>query len=132
MNASKLVIVSIAVLITIVAVEFIFMQFKLFSYVPHIGIVLHILGGCFSGLLLYGICIDSMIKIPFQIQMIFVLGTAAIAAIGWEAFEWTLSWLLNKRMQGTINNIMLDLATGMAGGMLACVWLYANKSTTKS
>jgi len=124
MSSPKLIIASTIILIILVCLEFLFIKFQLFGYAPHIGIFLHVLGGCFSGLLLYGIGMDSLIKTPILLQLIFVLGTVAIAAVTWEGFEWALGMALNRRMQGSINNIMLDLFTGMIGGFIACIWVY--------
>lgn len=124
MSSPKLIIVSTIILIILVGLEFIFMKFHLFDYLPHIGIFLHLFGGCFSGLLLYGIGMESLKKTPILLQLIFVLGTVAIAAVAWEGFEWGLGMVLNKKMQGSINNIMLDLFMGMMGGFLACMWVY--------
>ena len=126
MSSPKLIIASTIMLILLVSTEFIFMIFSLFDYVPHIGIVLHVLGGCFSGLLLYGIAMGSLMRTPILLQLVFVLGTVAIAAVAWEGFEWTVGIAFNKRMQGSINNIMLDLFTGMLGGLFACLWVYVN------
>jgi hypothetical protein len=100
------------------------MTFQLFDYVPHLGILLHLLGGCFSGLLIYGIAMDSLKKTPIVLQLIFVLGIVAIAAVTWEGFEWGLGMLINRKMQGSINNVMMDLFTGMMGGFMACTWVY--------
>ena len=124
MSSSKLIIVSILILITLVCTEFLFMTFQLFDYVPHLGILLHLLGGCFSGLLIYGIAMDSLKKTPIVLQLIFVLGIVAIAAVTWEGFEWGLGMLINRKMQGSINNVMMDLFTGMMGGFMACTWVY--------
>lgn len=124
MSSPKLIILSTIILITLVCVEFAFMKFQLFDYFPHVGILLHLLGGCFSGLLLYGFGMGSLIKTPILLQLIFVLGAVAIAAVAWEGFEWALGMLIHKRMQGSINNVMLDLFMGMMGGFLACLWVY--------
>ena len=124
MSSPKLIIASTIILIILVCIEFAFIKFHLFDYFPHVGILLHLLGGCFSGLLLYGLGMDSLIKTPILLQLIFVLGTVAIAAVTWEGFEWGLGLALNRRMQGSINNIMLDLFTGMIGGFMACIWVY--------
>lgn len=125
MSSSRLIILSIIILIILVCIEFLFMIFQLFEYVPHIGIVLHLLGGCFSGLLLYGLWMESLIKTPILLQLIFVLGVVATAAISWEGFEWVLGIALSQEMQVSINNVMLDLFMGMFGGFLACLWVYA-------
>ncbi len=124
MTSSKLIVVSALVLVTLVCIEFVFVKFWLFDYAPHLGIFLHLLGGCFSGLLLYGFAMDSLMRTPVLIQMIFVLGTVAIAAVSWEGFEWGLGIILSRKFQGSINNVMLDLFMGMMGGFLACFWVY--------
>lgn len=126
MSSPKLIIISTLVLILLVSTEFLFIVFSLFNYAPHIGIVLHVLGGCFSGLLLYGIAMGSLMRTPILLQLVFVLGTVAIAAVAWEGFEWCVGMIFNKKMQGSINNIMLDLFMGMLGGLLACLWVYVN------
>lgn len=118
MTSQKLIIRSAVILIALVCIEFAFMIFELFSYVPHIGVGLHLLGGCFSGLFVYGFGMNSLKKTPISIQMIFVLGGTAIAAVVWEGFEWVLN------MQGSVYNLLLDLYMGMLGGLLACVWVW--------
>ena len=124
MSSPKLILVSVLILIMLVCIEFLFMTFHLFDYAPHLGILLHLLGGCFSGLLLYGLAMDSLAKTPILVQLIFVLGTVAIAAVTWEGFEWGLGMVINRKMQGSINNVMMDLFTGMMGGFMACTWVY--------
>ena len=131
MRSPKLITASTIVLICLVCIEFVFIKFYLFHYAPHIGIVLHVLGGCFSGLLLYGLGMDSLVRTPIVIQLIFVLGVVAIAAVAWEGFEWGVGMVFNKRMQGSINNTMMDLFTGMVGGILACTWVYINYRKSK-
>lgn len=134
MSSPKLIILSSIVLITLVCIEFICINFSLFDYAPHLGVFLHLLGGCFSGLLLYAFGMDSLIKIPILIQLIFVLGAVAIAAVAWEGFEWAFGMAVNKKMQGSINNVMLDLFMGMMGGIFACLWvfiLYLRRSQVK-
>lgn len=127
MSSAKLIIATVLILFSLVCLEFLFMKFELFYYLPNIGIVFHILGGCCSGLLMYGICMENIRQTPILIQLVFVLGSAAIAAVAWECFEWGLGILLSRKMQGSINNIMLDLFTGMVGGTLACVLVWFKK-----
>ena len=111
---------SIGVLISIVFLEFLFIEAELFCCAPHIGIFFHLFGGFFVGLLVYYIFQKSLLKLEWYLIMIFIIGMVCIAAVGWEGFEWVLGRLTGSLYQVSLDNTMEDLFVGIAGGTIAC------------
>ena len=123
--ARKIISLCFSTLLLIVFLEFIFIQAKLFKYVPHIGIGFHFVGGmAIAGISLY-LFRSAMLLQKRYIQSIFMLGCVALSAVGWEGFEWVIStYFYNNNLQGSLNNTMGDLYVGLAGGVAVCVVNY--------
>lgn len=123
--ARKIVVLCFFTLLLLVLLEYVFIQAKLFKYVPHIGIVFHFVGGIvIAGAALY-LFRSAMLFQKRSIQSIFMLGCVALAAICWEGFEWMFStYFYNNNLQGSLNNTMGDLYVGLIGGVAACLGNY--------
>ncbi|MGN6647194.1 MAG: hypothetical protein ACTHJT_11770 [Cytophaga sp.] len=110
---------SFLILAGIVFLEFYFLEEQLFEQYPDIGIGFHFLGGFFVTVVTYYMFIKNLSELKWFLLILFLTGTVALAAVGWEGFEWTLGRLTGKFYQVSIDNTMLDLVTGLAGGIIA-------------
>jgi hypothetical protein len=125
------VIFSCVILISLLALEYLFLLFELFDNFPQIGIVFHLIGGAATGVLMYYLFYGHLIKLPSLLQMLFIIGQVSFAAVGWECYEWLHSYASDHKMQVSLNNTMEDLFTGLLGGGIACccILLSPNKRT---
>ncbi|ABG58187.1 hypothetical protein [Cytophaga hutchinsonii] len=111
---------SVAALAAIVFLEFLFIEVELFEYLPNIGIFFHLFGGFFVALFTYYFFQKSLLKLPWYLIGIFIVGVVCMAAVGWEGFEWVLGRITGSLYQASLDNTMEDLFVGLAGGLLAC------------
>ncbi|MBC7450663.1 MAG: hypothetical protein H7259_04160 [Cytophagales bacterium] len=115
------VILSVILLLLTVLLEFVFIKFHLFELLPHIGILFHIAGGVSMAVGIYYFYYLYMMRLPWFLQALFVIGITSMAAVGWEGFEWVLGFYKGKRYQGSLQNTMEDMYFSISGGVLACI-----------
>lgn len=118
MKRKKILLVAIFVGIFLVSLEFLFIRFELFDYLPHIGVVLHIIGGLTVCFFFNYLFFKTNLKVGDLYRSIFLIGCVCLSAVLWEGFEWILGYILHIPFQSTLDNTMLDLYTGITGGIL--------------
>lgn len=128
-----MIMLSLAMLATIVFLEFYFIEAGLFESFPNIGISFHFFGGFFVSVIVYYVFIASLTKLDWYLIAMFLIGTVCIAAVGWEGFEWILSRITGSPYQVDVDNTMEDLFVGLAGGIVSCPFLlFRNSAIVRS
>jgi len=121
MEKKAIILLSCLGLVSIVFLEFLFIEAELFQYFPNIGIGFHFFGGFFVALNAYYLFQVELLKLKWSLVTVFVVGMVGLAAVGWESFEWILSQLTGSVYQGSVENIVEDLFVGLVGGIAASI-----------
>ncbi len=114
--------ICVVVLISLLLLEFIFIQAQLFEALPYAGVFFHLCGGCAVGIAFYSLFRKDMLNLPVFLRVIYIISFVSLAAIGWEGFEWCFSLFYHNNLQGSLDNTMGDLYVGLLGGIMAALY----------
>ncbi|MFN8416195.1 MAG: hypothetical protein U0U66_07685 [Cytophagaceae bacterium] len=117
-------------LMCIVGLEFLFLEFEIFEYVPYIGILFHLAGGYWIAMFCKHVFYSSITSLPPIVYGLFLLGCVGLAAVAWEVFEFVISWNQDVPMNNSVACVIEDLIVGPLGGVVYVLrtWNNTDKS----
>ncbi|KKU77609.1 MAG: hypothetical protein UY03_C0012G0005 [Parcubacteria group bacterium GW2011_GWA2_47_64] len=122
MSRTHLLVVLAVLVCVIAALQFTALTFHLYWTFWWYDIIVHFLGGTFSGLLILWLCFFSGYfgtpRIPSKVLVFWFIVLSALAVgIGWEVFERAL--VVTSSIEGYYLDTILDVIFDVIGGIVA-------------
>ena len=115
---------------TLVLVLHLFLMFftPVYSLFHWLDRPMHLLGGFSVGITFYLIvnylAEEKYWKIPRAGRIFLILSSVALVAVMWELFEFFLTQITGIVFQGDLEDSMIDLFLGLAGGLFASAFVW--------